>query len=70
MYRLGVDGRINWHFLVTDWNYVRLQLLGEAPGLPATSTRRAVQAELKAQIMIVPGMTTGERFEPPGGYGS
>jgi predicted ester cyclase len=49
MYRLGADGRINWHFFVTDWNNVRLQLLGEAPDLPATPTRRAVQAELKAQ---------------------
>jgi hypothetical protein len=41
-YRLGSDGRINWHFFVTDWNIVRLQLLGEAPGLPATQERRAV----------------------------
>lgn len=49
MYRLGADGRINWHFFVTDWNYVRLQLLGEAPDLPATPQRRAVQAERNAQ---------------------
>jgi len=46
MYRVGADGRINWHFFVTDWNHVRLQLLGEAPDLPATATRRAVQAEI------------------------
>ena len=45
MYRVGTDGRLNWHFFVTDWNYVRLQLLGEAPDLPATPTRRAVLAE-------------------------
>lgn len=49
IYRLGTDGRINWHFFVTDWNYVRLQLLGEAPDLPATPTRRVVQAERNAQ---------------------
>ncbi len=38
------DGRINWHFFVTDWNIVRLQLLGEAPDLPTTPERRAVLA--------------------------
>lgn len=46
MYRAGPDGRLNWHFLVTDWNLVRLTLLGEAPDLPTTPTRRAVQTEL------------------------
>lgn len=46
MYRTGADGRLNWHFLVTDWNLVRLQLLGEAPDLPATPSRRAIQVEL------------------------
>jgi predicted ester cyclase len=46
MYRAGPDGRLNWHFLATDWNLVRLQLLGQAPDLPVTPTRRAVQAEL------------------------
>lgn len=45
MYRVGPDGRLNWHFLVTDWNLVRLQLLDEAPDLPTTPTRRAVQVE-------------------------
>ena len=45
LYRVGADGRINWHFYVTDWNIVRLQLLGEAPDLPATPERRAVMAE-------------------------
>jgi len=45
LYRVGTDGRINWHFYVTDWNIVRLQLLGEAPDLPATPERRAVMAE-------------------------
>jgi predicted ester cyclase len=44
IYRVGPDGRINWHFYVTDWNIVRLQLLGEAPDLPATPERRAVLA--------------------------
>ena len=44
LYRLGADGRINWHFFVTDWNIVRLQLLGEAPDLPTTPERRAVFA--------------------------
>jgi predicted ester cyclase len=44
LYRAGADGRINWHFFVTDWNLVRLQLLGEAPDLPATPERRAVLA--------------------------
>jgi len=44
LYRPGAGGRINWHFYVTDWNIVRLQLLGEAPGLPATPERRAVLA--------------------------
>ena len=44
LYRAGADGRINRHFYVTDWNIVRLQLLGEAPGLPATPERRAVLA--------------------------
>jgi len=44
LYRLGADGRLNWHFYVTDWNIVRLQLLGEAPDLPATPERRAVLA--------------------------
>jgi len=48
MYRTGPDGRINWHFFATDWNCVRLQLLGEAPDLPATPTRRAVLAERMA----------------------
>jgi hypothetical protein len=48
LYRLGADGRINWHFFVTDWNYVRLQLWGEGPDLPATPPRRAVQAERSA----------------------
>jgi predicted ester cyclase len=47
IYRVGSHGRINWHFFITDWNYVRLQLLGEAPDLPATPARRAVQAERK-----------------------
>jgi len=42
---VGPDGRLNWHFLVTDWNLVRLQLLDEAPDLPTTPTRRAVQVE-------------------------
>jgi predicted ester cyclase len=46
MYKVGPDGRLNWHFLVTDWNLVRLQLLGQAPDLPTTPTRRAVQVEL------------------------
>jgi predicted ester cyclase len=45
MYRLGADGRLNWHFFVTDWNYVRLQLVGTAPDLPSVPTRRAVLAE-------------------------
>ena len=45
LYRVGADGRINWHFYVTDWNIVRLQLLGEAPDLPVTPERRAVFAE-------------------------
>jgi predicted ester cyclase len=45
MYRVGSDGRINWHFFVTDWNYVRLQLLDKAPDLPSVPTRRAVLAE-------------------------
>ena len=49
MYRAGADGRLNWHFLATDWNLVRLQLLGQAPDLPATPTHRAVQAELARQ---------------------
>jgi len=44
LYRLGADGRLNWHFFVTDWNFVRLQLLGEEPGLPAPPERRAVMA--------------------------
>jgi predicted ester cyclase len=44
LYRLGADGRINWHFFVTDWNIVRLELLGEAPDLPVTPERRAVLA--------------------------
>jgi hypothetical protein len=30
MYRARPDGQLNWHFFVTDWNYVRLQLRGEA----------------------------------------
>jgi predicted ester cyclase len=46
MYKAGPDGRLNWHFLATDWNLVRLQLLGQAPDLPTTPTRRAVQVEL------------------------
>jgi predicted ester cyclase len=45
MYRAGNDGRLNWHFFVTDWNCVRLQLLGQAPDLSATPTRRAVLTE-------------------------
>jgi len=49
MYRVGADGRLNWHLLATDWNLVRLQLLGQAPDLPATPTRRAVQAERAQQ---------------------
>ena len=49
MYRVGADGRLNWHLLATDWNLVRLQLLGQAPELPATPTRRALQAELAQQ---------------------
>jgi predicted ester cyclase len=31
MYKVGPDGRLNWHLLATDWNLVRLQLLGQAP---------------------------------------
>ena len=49
MYRVGADGRLNWHLLATDWNLVRLQLLGGTLDLPATPTRRAVQAELARQ---------------------
>ena len=49
MYRVGANGKLYWHFLATDWNLVRLQLLGQAPDLPATPTRRAVQAELARQ---------------------
>ena len=49
MYRAGADGKLCWHFLATDWNLVRLQLLGQAPDLPATPTRRALQAELAQQ---------------------
>ena len=45
MYKLGPDGRLNWHLLATDWNLVRLQLLGQAPDLPTTPSRRAVQVE-------------------------
>ena len=48
-YRVGADGRLNWHLLATDWNLMRLQLLGQAPELPATPTRRALQAELAQQ---------------------
>jgi predicted ester cyclase len=44
IYRLGADGRINWHMFVTDWNIVRLQLLGEAPDLPTAPEHRAVLA--------------------------
>jgi predicted ester cyclase len=44
MYRVGEDGRINWRFLLCDWNGVRQQLLGEAPDLPTTPSRVAVQA--------------------------
>ena len=47
--RAGPDGRLNWHFLATDWNLMRLQLLGQAPDLPTIPTRRAVQAELARQ---------------------
>jgi SnoaL-like polyketide cyclase len=36
MYRAGADGRLNRHFLAAGWNLVRLQLLGQAPDLPAT----------------------------------
>jgi predicted ester cyclase len=49
MYRSGPDGRLNWHFLATDWNLVRLRLLGKAPDLPTTPTRRAIQVELARQ---------------------
>ena len=49
MYRVGADGRLNWHFLATDWNLVRLQLLGQTPDLPATPARRAVQVEMAQQ---------------------
>ncbi len=49
MYRVGADGRLNWHLLATDWNLVRLQLLGQAPDPPITPARRAVQAELARQ---------------------
>jgi predicted ester cyclase len=45
IYRVGRDGRINWHFYVTDWRLVRLQLLGQTPDLPAHPTRRAILAE-------------------------
>ena len=44
MYRVGADGRINWRFLLCDWNGIRQQLLGEAPDLPSTPSRVAVQA--------------------------
>ncbi len=44
MYKVGPDGRINWRFLLCDWNGVRQQLLGEQPELPQTPTRIAVQA--------------------------
>lgn len=43
IYRAGPDGRINWRFLLCDWNGVHRQLLGE----PATSEaplRYALQA--------------------------
>ena len=46
MYRVGADGRLNWHLLATDWNLVRLMLLDRAPDLPATPMRRAVQVEM------------------------
>ena len=49
MYRTGPDGRINWHFFITDWNIVRLQLLGTAPDLPTTPTHRAVLFEQSFQ---------------------
>jgi predicted ester cyclase len=49
MYRAGPDGRLNWHLLATDWNLLRLTLLDQAPPLPTTSTRRAVQVELAQQ---------------------
>lgn len=45
MFRLGADQRIQWHFFVSDWNYVREQLLGRELDLPTTPTRRAVVAE-------------------------
>jgi predicted ester cyclase len=45
IYKVGKDGRINWHFYVTDWRLVRLRLLGQAPDLPDNPTRRAVLAE-------------------------
>jgi predicted ester cyclase len=48
MYRAGPDGRLNWHLLTTDWNLVRLTLLDQAPPLPTTPTRRAVQTETHA----------------------
>jgi predicted ester cyclase len=44
MYRVGEDGRINFRFMLCDWNGVRQQLLGEAPDLPTTPSRVAVQA--------------------------
>ena len=36
MHQAGTDGRLTWHFLATDWNLARLQLLGHGSDPPAT----------------------------------
>src|SRR5262249_52787304 len=71
LYRVGADGRINWHFYVTDWNIVRLQLLGEAPGVgggsgPARHTRapRRVRGGLGAVQAAVQGGALPEVVYP------
>ena len=38
--RIGRDGRINWRFLLCDWNGARLQILGQPADLPAEPHRQ------------------------------
>ena len=54
MYRADADGRLNWHFLATDWNLVRLRLLGQAASYTSRGGDERVPQRAGVTVVAMP----------------